>query len=506
MSGALVDVVIPTVGRPQLGMLLRDLTASRGGCPPRVVVVDDRAHPEPPLPVPCDVAPFVEVRRSGGRGPAAARNTGWWGGTSTWVSFLDDDVRLPAGWYAALRRDLDHAPPCVGGVQGHVDVPLPPGRRPTDWERNVHGLERARWVTADMAYRRAALEAVGGFDERFIRAYREDVDLAAAVQDRGWALRRGTRRVIHPVRSAGRWVSVTAQRGNADDALLRARYGPDWRGRFDAPGRFARHLAVVGALTGAAVAAIAGRPRLAAAAAVLAVAGTTELAVARLRGGPLTGHEVATVALTTPLLPVVAVAQRGRGALAVRKRARRGLSPAVRLGMRWPAPRAVLFDRDGTLVVDVPYNGDGARVVPVAAARRALRRLREEDIPVGVVTNQSGVARGVLSPAQVAAVNARVDELLGPFSVWAVCLHGPDDHCRCRKPAPGLVLRAARVLGVDPSLCVVIGDTAADVDAARAAGARGVLVPNPVTRPEEIARAREVASDLAAAVELVLAR
>jgi beta-phosphoglucomutase-like phosphatase (HAD superfamily) len=62
------------------------------------------------------------------------------------------------------------------------------------------------------------------------------------------------------------------------------------------------------------------------------------------------------------------------------------------------------------------------------------------------------------------------------------------------------------VLGVDPSLCVVIGDTAADVDAARAAGARGVLVPNPVTRPEEIARAREVASDLAAAVELVLAR
>jgi histidinol-phosphate phosphatase family protein len=166
---------------------------------------------------------------------------------------------------------------------------------------------------------------------------------------------------------------------------------------------------------------------------------------------------------------------------------------------------AVLFDRDGTLVVDVPYNGDPDRVEPVPGARAALDRLRAAGLPLAVVSNQSGVARGLLSPAQVAAVNARVDELLGPFDAVLVCEHGPDDGCGCRKPRPGLVLEAARRLGVDPARCVVVGDIGTDVEAARAAGARPVLVPTAVTRPEEVAAAPEVVDDLAAAVDLVLA-
>jgi D-glycero-D-manno-heptose 1,7-bisphosphate phosphatase len=101
-------------------------------------------------------------------------------------------------------------------------------------------------------------------------------------------------------------------------------------------------------------------------------------------------------------------------------------------------------------------------------------------------------------------VNARVDELLGPFDAVVVCEHGPDDGCACRKPRPGLVLEAARRLGVDPARCVLVGDIGTDVEAARAAGARPVLVPTAVTRPEEVAAAPEVADDLAAAVELVL--
>jgi HAD superfamily hydrolase (TIGR01662 family) len=104
----------------------------------------------------------------------------------------------------------------------------------------------------------------------------------------------------------------------------------------------------------------------------------------------------------------------------------------------------------------------------------------------------------------VGAVNGRVEELLGPLGPWFVCPHGPDDGCRCRKPAPGLVLRAAAALGVRPDECAVIGDTGADVEAAAAAGARGVLVPNAVTRSEEIARAPEVAPDLPAAVARLL--
>ena len=85
-----------------------------------------------------------------------------------------------------------------------------------------------------------------------------------------------------------------------------------------------------------------------------------------------------------------------------------------------------------------------------------------------------------------------------------VCLHGPWEGCGCRKPAPVLIEAAAGALGVEVADCVVIGDIGADVEAARAAGARGVLVPTPVTRAEEVAAAPEVAADLLSAVELVL--
>ena len=79
----------------------------------------------------------------------------------------------------------------VGGSQANLVVPLPTDRRPTDWERNTAGLQYAAWITADMAYRRVALESVHGFDERFPRAFREDADLAVRVRAAGWRLTRG---------------------------------------------------------------------------------------------------------------------------------------------------------------------------------------------------------------------------------------------------------------------------------------------------------------------------
>ena len=172
--------------------------------------------------------------------------------------------------------------------------------------------------------------------------------------------------------------------------------------------------------------------------------------------------------------------------------------------MSTPAPGAVLLDRDGTLVHDVPYNADPARVVPVPGAAGALARLRAAGVPLALVSNQSGVARGLMTLDQVDAVNQRVEELLGPIGPWVVCPHGPDDGCVCRKPAPGLVLAAAAALGVDPVDCVVIGDIGADVDAARAAGARPILVPTEATLPEEVAAAPEVAETLEAAVDLLI--
>jgi histidinol-phosphate phosphatase family protein len=122
-----------------------------------------------------------------------------------------------------------------------------------------------------------------------------------------------------------------------------------------------------------------------------------------------------------------------------------------------------------------------------------------------VVSNQSGVARGLITADQVDACNARLAQLLGPFDTIQVCPHGPDDGCTCRKPAPGMVKAACAELDVAPARCVVIGDIGADVDAATAAGAVGILVPTPVTRRAEVEAAGQRADTLGQAVDDVLA-
>jgi D-glycero-D-manno-heptose 1,7-bisphosphate phosphatase len=164
----------------------------------------------------------------------------------------------------------------------------------------------------------------------------------------------------------------------------------------------------------------------------------------------------------------------------------------------------VLYDRDGTLVVDVPYNGDPSRVRPLPTVKAGLERLRHQGIPTAVVTNQSGVARGLLSAADVARVNAQVVAQLGPVGPFLVCPHGPADDCPCRKPRPGLLLRAASELGVTPERCAVIGDVGSDVEAALAAGARPVLVPTSMTRADEVTAAPETAPDFLSAVVRLL--
>jgi HAD superfamily hydrolase (TIGR01662 family) len=171
---------------------------------------------------------------------------------------------------------------------------------------------------------------------------------------------------------------------------------------------------------------------------------------------------------------------------------------------------AVLFDRDGTLVHDVPYNGDPDRVRVVDGAREALDRLRAAGLRTGVVSNQSGLARGLFDDGALARVNARIEQLLGPFDTWQICPHAEPapggTGCRCRKPAPGLVQDAARALRTVPGRCVVVGDIGADMTAAGAAGAAGILVPTPMTRAEEVAAAPAVVGDLAGAVDLILRR
>ncbi len=310
-------VVIPTVGRPSLNTCLAALADGVGPLPRRVVIADDRPlNDRQPLPltVPTALRDRVETVTSCGNGPAAARNAGWGATTEPWIVFLDDDTRPGEHWLSELARDLSRATPQTGGVQGRIRVPLPCDRAPTDWERCTGSLATARWITADMAYRRQALEAVGGFDERFRRAFREDCDLALRVMDAGWTLAVGERETEHPVRRADRWISVRAQAGNADDVLMTRLHGRDWWRRAGAArGRLPVHLAVTGAATAATACAAARRPAAAAAFAAIWLAGTAELALARIVRGPRRAREVTDMLLTSALIPPAACGHWLRG-------------------------------------------------------------------------------------------------------------------------------------------------------------------------------------------------
>ncbi len=507
-----VAIVIPTVGRPSLTELLKSLAASArhtGRALPPIVAVDDRRPGDrgdgdlvTDLP---GALPAVTVLESHGRGPAAARNVGWRACDAEWIAFLDDDVLVGQDWLEELARDLRQCRPSVAGCQGRISVPLPDGRRPTDWERGTAGLQTARWITADMAYRRSVLVEVGGFDERFPRAFREDADLALRVLDRGHTLGRGGRQTTHPVRPAGWWASVRQQRGNADDVLMARRHGPDWRLRARAPlGRRPQHAVTTSAAVIALTAALARRPRMAAAAAGAWALMTAEFSWRRIAPGPRDLPELAKMAVTSVAIPPAACLWFLDGLRRHRRVPRSGRETGTA-----PAtasyPAAVLLDRDGTLVVDVPYNGDPSKVTPMPGAQAALQRLRRAGIPLAVITNQSGIGRGLLSADQVSAVNRRIEELLGPFQAWLICPHTDQDRCECRKPAPGLVHRAARQLGVRPGSCVVIGDIGSDMSAAAAAGAAAIMVPTELTRDEEVRAAPRRASTLGDAVDLVLA-
>ncbi|MFC5380410.1 HAD-IIIA family hydrolase [Aquipuribacter nitratireducens] len=494
-------VVVPTVGRPSLDVLLHSL-AAQPERPAAVVVVDDRDPAGDPAPLDVSAVPGARVLVGGGRGPAHARNVGWRAvapAEAEWVVLVDDDVVLPDGWSTALVTDLTGLPDDVAGSQALLAVPPPPDRAPTDEERATLGLVGADWITAEMAYRRDALVEVGGMDERFPRAFREDADLALRVQQRGWRLVHGRRLGVHPLRPGRFASSLTRQRGAADDALMRSLHGPRWRERARCPrGRLPAHVAVVVAAATTLVGSLTRRRTAARSGALAWLALFLELLWRRASRGPRTPAELADMTLTTAALPFLATWHRAAGMLR-----HRGARP-------WCSPttsglRAVLFDRDGTLVHDVPYNGDPARVRPVAGAAAVVGRARAAGLAVGVVTNQSGIARGLLTREQVDAVDARVDALVGPFDTWQVCPHGPRDGCACRKPAPGMVKAAAEALGVPVESVAVVGDIGADVAAAEAAGAVGVLVPTSETRADEVRDARHTAPDLAAALDLLLA-
>jgi D-glycero-D-manno-heptose 1,7-bisphosphate phosphatase len=144
------------------------------------------------------------------------------------------------------------------------------------------------------------------------------------------------------------------------------------------------------------------------------------------------------------------------------------------------AARALFLDRDGTLMVDTGYVRDPNDVALLPGVPEGLREAHALGFELVVISNQSGVARGIITEEQLAAVESRFEALLAEhgvtFDLVLFCKHGPDDGCPCRKPAPGLLHDAARARNIDLSRSIMVGDRASDVAAGRAVGCTTVLL------------------------------
>jgi heptosyltransferase-2 len=185
---------------------------------------------------------------------------------------------------------------------------------------------------------------------------------------------------------------------------------------------------------------------------------------------------------------------------------------------------AAFLDRDGTIIEDLGYLGDPAQIRLIPGAVEALRDLQRAGYRLVLITNQAGVARGLITERDVERVNQGLTQQLAAsgirFDAVFYCPHHPEHgppeyrvNCECRKPGPGMVRRAVAELKLDPSRSVIIGDHSTDARVARAfPGMRGVLVRtgHGAAQAEQVARGEleapdHVAADLAAAVQWVLA-
>ncbi|MEX2281551.1 MAG: HAD-IIIA family hydrolase [Gemmatimonadota bacterium] len=177
-----------------------------------------------------------------------------------------------------------------------------------------------------------------------------------------------------------------------------------------------------------------------------------------------------------------------------------------------PLRPAVFVDRDGTIVAERNYLADPAQVELVPGASAALRDLAAHGFRLVIVTNQSGIARGLYQEEDFQAVQQRLDELLAldGVKIDAVyfCPHHPDfsGPCDCRKPGPGMYRRAQRDLGIDLSRSAYVGDRVKDVEPAVTFEGFGVLVRTGYGAEEEagLPPGQHVADDIAAAAKLIL--
>jgi histidinol-phosphate phosphatase family protein len=170
--------------------------------------------------------------------------------------------------------------------------------------------------------------------------------------------------------------------------------------------------------------------------------------------------------------------------------------------------RALFLDRDGTLIPDVGYARDPHQVQLLPGAGRALAALQERGVVLVLVSNQSGIGRGLIEAREAEAVHRRLEECLLEHGVRLAgtyyCPHAPEARCDCRKPSPHMLVQAAQTFGIELSHSFMIGDKVTDVVAGRRAGCRTIFFRTDPVTEASASEADLVASSWAEVLEHVL--
>ncbi len=317
-----VSVVVPTWRRPQLLERCLEALAAQTLDPDRyeIIVCDDGPDDDTRL----LVHRFSKAQRARGltvrylaisatQGPAAARNKGWRQAHAPVIAFTDDDTIPDARWLEAGLAAMDAD---TAAAAGSIVVPVPD--HPTDYEADASGLEHAEFATANAFVRRAALHTVGGFDERFTSAWREDSDLQFSLLRAGGRIVQAPDAiVVHPVRP-GRWgESLAQQKKSRFEALLYYKHHRLYKrhiARRPPMDYYAIVLSAIVAVIGAAN----GAAMISVVSALVWFALTAHFFVRRMRGRSRDWRHVAEMAVTSTLIPFLSIYWRIRGAIRYR--------------------------------------------------------------------------------------------------------------------------------------------------------------------------------------------
>jgi len=321
-DGILISIVVPTCGRPQLlsrclaALILQHFDSSRF----EIIVVDDERNPKT-----CEVTnnwanhtacngPAITYIPSQGRhGLAAARNLGWKAARGGIIAFTEDDAVARSDW---LQRGLDAFHGDVQAARGRIVMPLK--RKPTDYELDAKSLEHAEFTVANCFCRKSTLEKLGGFDERFRRAWREDADLyfrLLGIKARVAYVPSAV--IVHPIRPAVWGVSLAQQRKVLFDALLFRKHPELYRKKIRAEPLWDYYLTVL-ALLAFLFGLVADISMIATVAGSIWIALTLRLSMMRLRHTVKTPAHIGEMLVTSALIPPLAVFWRLVGAFRFR--------------------------------------------------------------------------------------------------------------------------------------------------------------------------------------------